>query len=145
MSIQIVRALFAWYLWVLRLGVEQHAFVFLVVVDDVAGENLERLAAALIEELIARLVEALRDLVGAGFLFVDNLGDNAGAACIDRPTDFAGSQVKELGSDLADLAELRHLAGFADQVAGFDRRAHCLGGLGKIVGGVRLVGQFVVF
>ena len=115
--------------------------MLLVVVDDVAGEYLERLASALIKELIAGLVEALGDVIGAGFLFVDNLGDHTGTACVDRSTDVAGSQVEELRGHLSDLAQLGNLRGFANKIAGLDSGAHCFRGLGQIVGGVRLVGQ----
>ena len=47
----------------LRLGVDPDAVVLLVVVDHVAGEELEGFVAALVENLVAGLVEVLLDLV----------------------------------------------------------------------------------
>ncbi len=96
--------LFAWDFRALGLRVEENAFVRFVVVDDVAGEDLECFAATLIEDLVASLVKILGNFIGARCLLVDDLGHDACAACADGAADIAGSQIKELRSDLSEFA-----------------------------------------
>src|SRR5258708_27890779 len=78
------------------LGVDEDAFVLLVVGREVADEELEGLAAALVEDLVASLVEALLDVVGGVLLLDEYLVDYAAAPGVDGAADVADLEIKEL-------------------------------------------------
>jgi hypothetical protein len=127
------------------LALTSDEFRFLELVLGGADEDAEDFFAALIEDLLTGLVEVLGDFVCGGLLLVEELGDDAGALGVDGAADGADVQVEELRSDCADLAEVRNLAAFADEVAGLDGGSDFLGGLGEIVEAWALSASSLVF
>ena len=101
----------------LLLGVHADLLVLFVAVHHAAHEHAEGFLAALIEKLIAGLVEVLRDLGVARLLLVHQLGHHAGAHGIDRPTDGTHIHVEELRSHLAHSAKVGNLAVRAQEKA----------------------------
>src|SRR3984885_663643 len=131
-------------LWsLLRLGVEADAVVLLVVCHDAAHEDVECVGAALLQKLVASLVEVLGNVFGAGLLLVEDLGDDAVTLGADRAADCADAQVHQLRSDLRHLTKIGNLSIGTNQVAGLYSCSHFLGGLGQIAGGLDLVVQFL--
>ena len=127
----------------LGFGVEHDALVLFVVGHDAAQEDVECLGAALFDDLVAGLVKVLGDLIGGGFLLVDDFGYHSVASGINGPADGADRKLEQLRGHLGYLTEVGNLSIAADEVAGLDGCAHLLGSLRQVVFGLGLVSKLL--
>src|SRR6185437_14128441 len=97
--------------------------------------------ALLVEELLASGGEILRQILGGGLLFVDDLGDRSVGAFVDRAGDAVLRQREENGGGATHGSDVRQLRVAADKVAGLDGELHLGGCLGKVIEDLGAVGE----
>src|SRR5271170_1645336 len=102
----------------LLLFIQPDATLLLILVDETAYKDFKHFVATLVEQRIPRLIEALGDLVGSRLLLVDQFGDNAGAAGIDRVADLSRIEIEQSRRHRSQLSNVRDLSGAPDEVAG---------------------------
>src|SRR5579885_2678810 len=129
----------------LRAPVDADAAFLLVLLHQAGEEDLIHLVPLLAQQRIARCLEVLLHVLGRGKLLVEQLGDYAGAPCVDDLADLTRIEVKERRRYGRQLPHIRDLRIASDQITGFHGCAYFLSGLLEVIFGMYLVCKLIGF